>query len=90
MTSSGVFQKIASAWSEALCGLGLHRWGPCQDDLVPVPNEDDCARIFWGDGAWPNYRYKLCVACPARKSLPKTYVEVTDRRRSGHERRSEP
>ena len=57
-----------------LCTVGLHRWGPQKDSLPLVPSEDDCARLLYGDGAWPNYPYQRCTRCEARRNLPKTYV----------------
>jgi hypothetical protein len=56
-----------------LCALGFHRWGDQQNWFPAVPGEADVSRAFFGDGAWPNYPYRDCVACAARQNLPKTY-----------------
>lgn len=64
-----IFRKL-------LCAVGFHRWGLPQDWFPLVPNEADCTRIFFGDGSWPNYPYRRCGSCTARKKLPKTYESV--------------
>jgi hypothetical protein len=59
-----------------LCVIGLHRWGPQEDNLPLVPNAADCGRWYYGGKGWPNYPYQRCTRCEARKDLPKTYVPM--------------
>lgn len=59
-----------------LCVIGLHRWGPQQDNFPLIPSEEDCGRLLYGDRAWPNYPYQRCAHCEARRDLGKTYVPM--------------
>jgi len=64
-----------TALRKILCALGIHQWGSPQDHFPTIPSEEDCAHILY-NREWPNYPYRPCVACSARQSLPKIYVQI--------------